>query len=70
MPGTEEVFADGSRLVQTKDGSWLILETDFAACHFLSLVSEGTAHYNAPAPHRQTAGERFGMAASTRLEAA
>ena len=50
MPRIEEVFADGSRLVQTENGSWLILETDLAACHILGLVSEGTAHYNAHAP--------------------
>ena len=49
-PRTEEVFADGSRLVHTEDGGWLILESDLAACNVVGLAHDRPVRYDEPPP--------------------
>ena len=39
-PLTEETFPDGSRLVHTEDGGWLILESDLAARNVVGLAHD------------------------------
>jgi hypothetical protein len=49
----EETFSDSSRLVELESGGWLIVESDLAACHLLSLACERPARYDAPTPPPQ-----------------
>ena len=46
----EETFSDGSRLVHTEDGGWLILESDLAACNVVGLAHDRPVRYDEPPP--------------------
>jgi hypothetical protein len=46
----EETFADGSRLVHTEAGGWLILESDLAACNVVGLARDRPMRYDEPPP--------------------
>lgn len=46
----EETFGDGSRLVHTEDGGWLILESNLAACNVVGLAHDRPVRYDEPPP--------------------
>lgn len=71
-PLTEETFPDGSRLVNTEDGGWLILESDLAARNIVGLAHDRPVRYDEPPPPlpAKLARPELNAALSRRLESA